>query len=1058
MGGLIRIAIERPIAVLAFIMLTVLFGVVALRNIPIQMSPDIEKPILEVRVGWPGASPEDVDREIVARLESELSGLNGVEELVSASRRGRASVTLTYSVSQDMDKALVLLLSKLSSVTGLPSDARTPEVRTSNSDDSPIARLALVGADGKEVDLEGLGNFLETQIVEPLGRVNGVSEITFNGGGAKEMRIFIDPAKLIQYRITLTEVIDALRTSSSMMSVGSVTEGKRTYAVRTEAVNYTPDAAGRIVLRTDLSASGTLVPLLLSDIATIELRSTQRSSYRRLNGEEAVIINALRAPGVNVVETMIRLRAAIDKLNETVLASRALNLRVVYDETKYIASAIDLVQQNIWIGGMLALGVLLLFLRTALPTVIVFAAIPVSVIGTFVAIAGLGLSINVISLAGLAFAVGMVVDASIVSLENIFRLRQRGLPADAAAYHGARQVWAPILGSALTTVIVFIPVLLLTLPVGQLFRDIGIAISVSVLISVVVSVTVIPALAARLLRGPQDRYERLLPIPGLDHLAGGFARLVVSYARLCVRRSLVGVLAVSILVASAAGFVSRFMPQLDYLPDGNANFVFGRIFTPPGYSLDETLRIAEKMEAAARPLWEGEPEEGGLPAIERFFFVAFSGGAFAGASAKDASRVSELQMVLTRPIFSEPGTGAFVRQASLFGRSVGGSRSIRIDISGPSRAAVLPIAFRVNERLGELFPRTEGSQVRALPNLDNGAPQIRITPDLNALARAGVSVREVTSAVDVFNDGANVIQIPIAGELIDLVVAGRDASNLTAAQLSEIPIVTRGGAILRLGQLAAIEIISAPQQIRRIGGSQAISLRLRPTNSLTLEQAVAIIENEIFPDIRPIASEAGVSLSLSGAASALDATWEAMKANVLIALAVIFLLMVVLLRNFVLPLIILLAVPVAGAGGIAGLAILNLYIRQPLDMLTMLGFVILTGVVVNNAILMIEQAMLHIREEGMEIGDAIVEATRNRVRPIFMSTLTSLFGLVPLVIFPGAGAELYRGLGVVVFGGLGLSTLATLIIVPPLLALAMRSPLARGVGEKPRLNLDVRDS
>ena len=195
MGGLIRIAIERPIAVLAFIMLTVLFGVVALRNIPIQMSPDIEKPILEVRVGWPGASPEDVDREIVARLESELSGLNGVEELVSASRRGRASVTLTYSVSQDMDKALVLLLSKLSSVTGLPSDARTPEVRTSNSDDSPIARLALVGADGKEVDLEGLGNFLETQIVEPLGRVNGVSEITFNGGGAKEMRIFIDPAK-----------------------------------------------------------------------------------------------------------------------------------------------------------------------------------------------------------------------------------------------------------------------------------------------------------------------------------------------------------------------------------------------------------------------------------------------------------------------------------------------------------------------------------------------------------------------------------------------------------------------------------------------------------------------------------------------------------------------------------------------------------------------------------------------------------------------------------------------------------------------------------------------
>ena len=328
------------------------------------------------------------------------------------------------------------------------------------------------------------------------------------------------------------------------------------------------------------------------------------------------------------------------------------------------------------------------------------------------------------------------------------------MAADAAAYHGARQVWAPILGSALTTVIVFIPVLLLALPVGQLFRDIGIAISVSVLISVVVSVTVIPSLAARLLRGAPDRYTKLVAIPGLDQAASGFARLVVAYARLTVRRSAVGVVVVALLVAGAVGFATRFMPQLDYLPDGNANFAFGRIFTPPGYSMDETLRIAEKMENAARPLWEKEAGGDGPPAIERFFFVAFSGGAFAGASAKDPSRVSELQMVLMRPIFSEPGTGAFVRQASLFGRSVGGSRSIRIDISGPTREAILPVAFRVNERLGELFPRSEGNQVRAFPNLDNGAPQIRITPNLAALATAGVSVRDVTSAVDVFNDGA----------------------------------------------------------------------------------------------------------------------------------------------------------------------------------------------------------------------------------------------------------------------------------------------------------------
>ncbi len=1042
MGVLIKTAIQRPVAVLALILLTIMFGAVALQNIPIQMSPDIEKPILEVRVNWPGASPEDVDREIVGRLERELAALNGVEELSSSSRRGRAAVTLTYAVGQDMDKALVLLLSKLSSVNGLPDDARTPQVRTSNSDDSPIARLALVAKKGTNTDLEGLGSFLETNVVEPLGRVDGVAEISFNGGGRQEMRVFIDPDKLTQYKISLSAVIEALKSSSSMMSVGVVNEGKRTYAVRTEAVNYTPDTAGRIILRTAVSASGTLVPLLLSDIAEIELRIQQRSSFRRLNGEDAIIINALRAQGSNVVETMTKLRAEIDVLNNTVLDARGLTMRVVYDETGYISSAINLVKQNIWIGGTLAVGVLLLFLRSLLPTIIVFAAIPVSVIGTFVAIAGLGLSINVISLAGLAFAVGMVVDASIVSLENIFRLRQRGLSAENAAFHGARQVWAPILGSALTTVIVFIPVLMVDLPVGQLFRDIGIAISVSVLISVVVSVTVIPALASRLLRGAPDKFTRMFPVPGLDWLARNFARLFVGYAARTVRNQFVGLLVVCAVLAGAGGFTYRFMPQLDYLPDGNANFAFGRIFVPPGYSMDETLRIAEKMESAARPLWENDPEPGGPPAIERFFFVAFSGGAFAGASAVDPDRGGDLQMVLRKPIFSEPGAGAFVQQASLFGRSVGGSRSIRLDVSGPDRDVILPVAYRLNEALSEEFSRRDGHQIRAIPNLNNGAPQIRIVPDLNALARAGVSVRELSTAIDVFNDGANVIQIPIAGELIDMVIAGKDAQNLTAAELSEIPVVTRDGNILKLRQLADIDIISAPEQIRRLGGRQTLSLQLRPNESIPLEKAVAVIEEKILSTLRADAADLGVTISQRGAASALEATWQAMQANVLTAIAVIFLLLVVLLRNFFMPIIILLAIPVAAAGGIGGLAVLNLYTGQSLDMLTMLGFVILTGVVVNNAILMIEQTMLHLREEKLDIDSAIIEATRNRIRPIFMSTLTSLFGLVPLVVFPGAGSELYRGLGIVVFGGLGLSTITTLLIVPPLLAIALKSRLA----------------
>ena len=281
--------------------------------------------------------------------------------------------------------------------------------------------------------------------------------------------------------------------------------------------------------------------------------------------------------------------------------------------------------------------------------------------------------------------------------------------------------------------------------------------------------------------------------------------------------------------------------------------------------------------------------------------------------------------------------------------------------------------------------------------------------------------------------------MPIDGQLIDMVLSGSNAKNLSAGELKDIPIVTGNGLILRLHQLAQIDVVSGPQQVRRLGGRQSISIHLRPNSALALEEVVAIIDSEILPEIRAEALQNGVFVKLEGAASALDQTWRAMQGNVITAIFVIFILLVILLRSFVLPFVILLTIPVAGAGGIAGLAVLNIFIPQQLDMLTMLGFVILTGVVVNNAILMITQTMLHVRDDRLAANDAIIEATRNRIRPIFMSTLTSLFGLVPLVIFPGAGSELYRGIGVVVFGGLGLSMLATLIITPPLLAIALNS-------------------
>lgn len=1043
MNGLIRGAISHPIAILAIVFSMIIFGVASLQTIPIQMTPDIEKPILQVRVSWPGASPKDVEREVVLRLERELTGLSGVQTITSNSRRGSGRVSLTYAVGQDMDEALVKLLGQLARVSGLPSDAKQPEIRTSNSEDSPIARLAMVAKDGNIVDIDTLGEFVESVVIEPLSRIPGVAEISSRGGAKREIRISLDMEKLGDFGMSIQEIIDAIRSSSAEVTAGEITEGKRSFVLRTEAISYTPETARDLVIRTDMR-NGRTSSVKLSDVADVELGYKTPSSFRRLNGKPAITFSVLREPASNVVTTLNALNKGVEALNRGVLNERELDLQVVYDETHYIGSALDLVQNNILIGGALAVTVLLAFLRALIPTAIVMIAIPVSIISTFVAIAVLGLSINVISLAGLAFAVGMVVDASIVSLENIYRLRQSGASSMQAAYWGARQVRAPILGSALTTVVVFIPILILDLPIGQLFRDIAVAISASVMVSALVSITVIPALASRLIKNVKTT-EQTFSIPLLDSIAGGFKRLVLAYGRLVVKSRSLGLLVVFALIAGSIATLIAMMPPLDYLPDGNRNFVFGRISVPPGYTREATLDFAQSMEDVARPLWENpNPEK--LPHIDRFFFVAFNSGAFAGAATEDASRIRELIPVLAEPVAKAPGARAFVTQASLFGRSVGGSRGILIDVLGPDYDTIEPDFRSIRRKVSNLFPRKDGHQVRVRPSENAVSPEIVVRPDPEALARAGVSARDFAQTLDVYNDGILVREIPLGGELVELVLTTQSRETARIEDIADIPMIARDGSLVKIGQVADISIESAPNQLLRKVGRRAVTIELRLNESIPLETAINQLKEQIVDPFN-INSKSGVRLELSGAGDALSKAWSAMQTNAILAVAVIYLLLVVLLKNFALPLVILVTVPIAATGGVLGLSLLNQFMDQPLDMLTMLGFIILTGVVVNNAILMVEQTLWHIQFDHMESADAILEATSNRIRPIFMSTLTSLFGLLPLIMLPGAGSELYRGIGIVVFGGLLLSTVLALFFVPPLMAILMKR-------FKPRLPFD----
>ncbi|SHH64670.1 efflux RND transporter permease subunit [Marivita hallyeonensis] len=1037
---LIRASIDRPIAVFAIVIMAVLFGALALSRIPVQLAPDVRKPVVVVETSWAGAAPAEIEREIINPQEDAFRGLEGLEIMTSRARTGQASVTLEFAVGSDMGDILLLVSNRLDRVGGYPSEAGEPTLNTSGSDDSPIAWVMVKALEGTTKPLPEFGDFVEDVIKERIERVNGVSTVNVFGGVARELQIVIRPEELARLGLTIPAVVNRLRAENISISAGDVEEGKRRYTVRADGNLNTIEAINSVVLRSQSQGeNGALGRVRVGDVAEVGFSYKENTARLRFRGEPALAFNVVREQGANVISTMAEVKAVISELEAGPVVANGLTLEQVYDETIYIEGAIDLVTQNIWIGGVLAATVLLIFLRSPRATLVISMAIPVSIVATFVAMAATGRTLNVISLAGIAFAVGMIVDAAIVVLENIFRLREKGKSRREAAYIGAKQVWGAILVSALTTVMVFIPILVMQLEAGQLFRDIAVAISVSVLLSLVVAVTVIPALSSRLLAGGKPKKFAL---PGIDHFGRGFTWLIMAYVRFTVRFRAAGLVTVAAIGMGAAAAAWMFLPKLEYLPEGNRNLVFGLIIPPPGYNLETTETIAQRIEAVAEPMWTARPAtetEDGRPALESFFFVATPGNSFVGAATVDGSRVAEVIPILSRPIFAEPGTFGFMTQPSLFGRGVGGGRTIELNVSGDELEDILGVAGQAAGIIGQLLPRSEGHQFRPIPGLELGAPEVRLIPDRVRLADAGLTTQDLAATVDAYNDGLRVAEINVGNRRLDLTLKGDSEilSGLRTQDVGSFPVVTPSGQIVPASELAEVRVTAGPTEIRHLERLRTVTLEVRPSDALPLEAAVELLETEVIAALQEQGLPPGVRLSVSGTADQLSQTWNAIQINLLVAMVIVFLVMAILFESFVLPLVVMISVPVAAAGGVGGLAVLNMIGTQPLDMLTLLGFVILVGIVVNNAILIVHQSLYHLREEGMNPVDAIEEATRNRIRPIFMSTLTSVCGMLPLVLFPGAGSELYRGLGAVVVGGLSMSAFLTLLTVPPLLRLVL---------------------
>lgn len=1089
----IKAMIDQPVTVVVGVVLTVMAGLLALRQVPIQLTPNVEDTIIAVTTRWEGASPDEIEREIVERQEEMLQGIANLRAMTSTSSQGEGVVRLEFNVGTNKDEALREVSDKLREVPEYPDNVKEPIVEASDPQNRDYITWIVLSTTDPDFDIRTLQDFAHNHIEPVIERVEGVSEVNVLGGREREAQIRYRPTDLAAFGITPSEFVSAIRSANSNISGGELRDGKFNVRLRTIGqYDSIEDVLDTVVAFRDES------PVHLSQVATVVETYKEPSSFVRSKGRTVIAINAQKEVGANVIAVMAGIRRAIDQLNTAggVLANEALRLKLngdlrltqVYDQTIYIDDALALVRSNIWIGSILAIIVLVLFLRSIRPVLIISLAIPISVVGAIIVMLALGRSVNVISLAGMAFAVGMVVDNAIVVLENIFRHLELGKKPAKAALDGTSEVWGAVLASTLTTLVVFIPILLIQEEAGQLFRDISIAICAAVGLSFVVSITVIPCAAARILRHRKPAKRRAVE-ENRGGMTGAVSRAIYTMCGSVSMR--IGIVAV-LTIASLLG-TSKLMPPADYLPTGNRNLVFGIIFTPPGYNINQQYTIGDRVERTIRPYWEagltdkGTDErrraEENLPAIgtfdfaagkpgpsvtppplDNYFFVGFGSTMFHGAISDDPSKMADVVALLNHATGGDAGAGlmAFAFQVPLFRLGGNSGSAVKIEMSGDDLNQVTSAAVAAQM---ELIQQFGPFSVQAEPsNFDVFGPEMSAYPRTRDLAQVGMTPRDLGLALQASGDGAIIGEYRVAGESIDLKLIDANAVDQTNLMgIADVPVATPLAGVLPVSSLADIRRVTSPPQITHVGRQRAVTLQFTPPAGLPLQQAIDGAQ-AIINDLK----EKGqipptVTTNFTGSASKLASVKRAMlgdstvlgtlTSSLVLALMVVYLLMCVLFQSFSQPLIVMFSVPLATVGGFAALSAVHFWSakerympEQNFDILTMLGFVILIGVVVNNAILIVHQSLQYMKHgipgrSGMESSapsrDAIAESVRTRIRPIFMSSLTSIGGLAPLVLMPGAGSELYRGLGSVVLGGLLVSTLFTIVLVPMLLSLAM---------------------
>lgn len=1030
----------------------ILLGIVSFTGLPLDLFPDFEFPIAAVITEYEGAAPAEVENMVSRPLEQTLATVQGVENISSISQVGMSLVLLEFNWGIDLDMALMDAREKIDLVKGfLPDDAGDPMVLKADPAMMPIVQLSLYG-DREDWELRRLAE----DIVEPrLERVQGVASVDVIGGRTREIQVAVDPRMLGSYGLSLEEVSRALGQENFNISAGSIQEGGRDYQLRAVGEFASLQEMENLILRSNPGQT-----VLLKDVATVEDGFRDATRINRFNGDPSIGLLVSKQADANTVRVSSNVRNAMEGIESAL--PEGVQIRKVMDQADFINESIQSVFEVGAVGALLAGMVLLLFLRSFRSTMVVALSIPVSVVATFVLMYFYGLTLNIVSLGGLALGIGIMVDSSIVVLENIYRFRQEGRSMRKAAGDGATQVAGAITAATLTTVVVFLPVVFMEGFASQIFMSMALTVSFSLLAALVVALTVVPALSSRLLArvmtedadrrkgvkeveqdrgrsavdkptGSRDAGEKDSGAPKAEQanllyrLTEGFHRLyhrLENFYRSLLegslrRRKLVMAIFVLSFVASFAlvPFIgAEFLPQMD------EGYISVQVELPTGSALEETDYVVEQVHGMLAP----------IPEVQDVYkSIGGAGGMDMGLGGGGNSHRASLDLILSdlrdrdrsaQEIAEEIRSGLSRIAGAEFsvstdGMTAGGMGGMPIDIA--VRGDDLAELERITEQMAVIVARVPGTR-EVTTSFDEGRSELKAVVDREKAADHGLAFAQVGSALRTAVSGSTATRYRTGAEELDVRVTLPDAYSESLAALEEITLTSPYGYPVPLKEVTTFLEEVAPMSINRYNQVRSASVEAQ-----VVGRSQGEVMNEIMAQLDGLALPEGYFIDYEGEFQMMQESFEDLALALLLAIILVYMIMAAQFESLLHPFIIMFALPQT----FTGVALALFLTGRSLNVASFIGVIMLSGIVVNNGIVLVDY-INKLRELGRGCREAVLEAGPVRLRPIMMTTLTTVLAMFPMALGIGSGAELRAPMATVVIGGLLFSTLITLIVIP----------------------------